>query len=223
MWRDEGRTGSSTRCSRTSTRPACSRSDTVVTSPDPADPPPQSDHLTTSAARLLSVLSSGEHREISTEHLLLVPLRASDAEELAGLLEDPLVRDWLGADDVSGLRDRFSGWESRLSPDTTELWLNWIVRVGAARRAAAWVQATVRDETATVAYCVLQSERRARVATASLRAIVNWLHEQLGLVSFTADIDGANRASQRVAQSAGFTPTERRAGEEIVWALDLQP
>jgi hypothetical protein len=127
-----------------------------VTSPDPADPPARSVHLPTSAARWLSVVTSGEHDEqISTEHLLLVPLRASDAEELAGLLEDPLVRDWLGADDVSGLRDRFSGWESRLSPDATELWLNWIVRVGAARRAAAWVQATVHDETATVAYCVL--------------------------------------------------------------------
>jgi RimJ/RimL family protein N-acetyltransferase len=195
-----------------------------VTSPDPADPPARSVHLPTSAARWLSVVTSGEHDEqISTEHLLLVPLRASDAEELAGLLEDPLVRDWLGADDVSGLRDRFSGWESRLSSDATELWLNWIVRVGAGRRAAAWVQATVHDETATVAYCVLQSERRARVATASLRATVDWLHARLGLVSFTADIDGANRASQRVAQSAGFTPTERRAGEEIVWSLDLQP
>jgi RimJ/RimL family protein N-acetyltransferase len=157
------------------------------------------------------------------DQVLLAPLRATDADELMGLLQEPALRQWLRADDVSQLRERFRGWESRRSPDGQELWLNWVVRSPGSARALGWVQATVRGKAATVAYAVLPAQRRKGVAVDALRAMIRWLHDRLGVSLFTAEIDDANAASVRVARAAGLTRTEQRVDDEAVWSLSLQP
>jgi len=65
--------------------------------------------------------------EIESERAVLVALGAADADDLAGLLEEPSLREWLAAHDVGELRERFSAWESRRSPDGDEAWLNWVI------------------------------------------------------------------------------------------------
>jgi RimJ/RimL family protein N-acetyltransferase len=155
---------------------------------------------------------------IPSDRLLLVPLRAADAEALAGLLSEPQLREWLRADDVEGLRARFAGWEARRSPDGREAWLNWIVRAAADGRALGWVQATVRGDTASVAYALLPAERGRGVASEALRALVRSLHERQGVLCVTAEIDDANLASGRVAAAAGFERTNRHSRGEAVWA-----
>jgi RimJ/RimL family protein N-acetyltransferase len=155
--------------------------------------------------------------DIAAARLVLVPLRAADAEELAGLLDEAPLREWLRADDVGELRARFAGWETRASPDGTEQWLNWIVRAADDRRALGWVQATVRGESASVAYALLPAARGGGAASESLRALIPWLRSQLGVTALTALIDHANVASGRVAAAAGFEPTDRRSDGEIVW------
>jgi RimJ/RimL family protein N-acetyltransferase len=155
--------------------------------------------------------------DITSERAVLVALRASDADELAGLLEEPYLRESLGAEDVRDLRARFGAWESRRSPDDAELWLNWVVRERLDQRALGWVQATVRGDAASVAYALLPSERGAGVASDAVRALVRWLHDRLGVRTVTAEIDDANVASARVAVAAGFERTIHRAGDEVVW------
>jgi RimJ/RimL family protein N-acetyltransferase len=155
--------------------------------------------------------------DIEAERATLVGLRAADADELAGLLEEPWIREWMGADDVGELRDRFAGWESRRSPDGVQAWLNWVVRERDDGRALGWVQATVRGDAATVAYAILPAERGAGAAADAVRALVRWLHGALGVVTVTAEIDEANAASVRVAVSSGFERTIRRTGDEVVW------
>jgi RimJ/RimL family protein N-acetyltransferase len=158
---------------------------------------------------------AGTHDEpIRSRRLVLVPLRATDAEALVGLLEEAPLREWLRADDVAGLRERFAGWEARRSPDGREAWLNWIVRAVDGGRALGWVQATVRGDAASVAYALLPSERGAGVASEALRALVRWL----GVGCVTAEIDDANVASGRVAAAAGFERTERIVDGERVWS-----
>jgi RimJ/RimL family protein N-acetyltransferase len=154
---------------------------------------------------------------IEGDHTTLVPLRASDADELVGLLEEEQLRSWLRASDVSGLRDRFAAWETRRSPDGEELWLNWVVRGREGGRALGWVQATVRGASASVAYALLPAERGAGAASDAVRALVRWLREQLAVSVVTAEIDDANEASVRVAVAAGFERTIHRAGEDFVW------
>jgi RimJ/RimL family protein N-acetyltransferase len=155
--------------------------------------------------------------DITSERAVLVALRASDADDLVGLLEEPHLREWLDAQDVSDLRARFRAWESRRSPDSDELWLNWVVREVRDGRALGWVQATVRGDTASVAYALLPSERGAGIASDAVRALVRWLHDRLGVRTVTAEIDDANAASARVAVAAGFERTIHRAGDEVVW------
>ncbi len=154
---------------------------------------------------------------IEADRTVLVPLQASDAEALAGLLEEAQLREWLRAEDVRDLRDRFSAWETRRSPDGDELWLNWVVRERDDARALGWVQATVRGRTANVAYALLPAERGAGAASDAVRALVRWLRDRLSVTVVTAEIDESNAASARVAVAAGFERTIHRAGDEVVW------
>ncbi|HEY3188948.1 MAG TPA: GNAT family N-acetyltransferase [Solirubrobacteraceae bacterium] len=160
--------------------------------------------------------------EIHGRGVVLAPLRGSDAGELAGLLDDALVRDALAVDDVDGLRRRFVAWESRRSPDGEEAWLNWVVRHRADRRALGWVQATVRGTAASVAYALLPAERGAGAASDAIRALTAWLRATLDIGEVTASIAQENAASARVAHAAGFAPTaRRREAGEVVWIQHL--
>jgi RimJ/RimL family protein N-acetyltransferase len=159
--------------------------------------------------------------DIPSERALLIPLRAADADDLAGLLEEQQLREWLSVEDLEALRARFATWESRRSPDGAETWLNWVVRESREGRALGWVQATVFGESASVAYALLPAERGAGVASDALRALTRWLHDQLGVMTLTAEIDDANAPSVRVAVAAGFERTARRAGDEVVWERRL--
>ena len=131
---------------------------------------------------MLEVIS----QDIQSERAVLVALRAADADDLVGLLEEPQLREWLRAEDVGELRDRFSAWESRRSPDGSELWLNWVVRDNSGGRALGWVQATVRGDAATVAYAILPEERGAGAAADAVRALVRWLHDALDVTTVIA-------------------------------------
>jgi hypothetical protein len=98
--------------------------------------------------------------EIRGRRVTLVPLRATDAGELVGLLDDPIVRGFLGVAHLAALRRVFAGWEHRRSPGGRAGWLNWVVRDRTDRRALGWAQATVERRTATVAYALLWGTRR---------------------------------------------------------------
>jgi RimJ/RimL family protein N-acetyltransferase len=154
---------------------------------------------------------------IAAERAVLVALRSADADDLAGVLEEPHLREWLRTQDVGELRARFAAWESRRSPDDDELWLNWVVRERREGRALGWVQATVRGDSASVTYAVLSAERGLGAASDAVRALVRWLHDRLGVTTVTAEIDDANVASARVAVAAGFERPIHRAGDEVVW------
>ena len=158
--------------------------------------------------------------ELAGERVALVPLRAADAGELAGLLDDAYVRDALGVEDAEGLRRRFARWESRRSPDGGELWLNWVVRQRADRRAVGWAQATVRGGGASVAYALLPGERGKGAASDAVRAMTAWLRSELDVAEVTASIAPDNVASGHVARAAGFAPTDRRRDGEVVWVAD---
>ena len=161
--------------------------------------------------------------EIPGRCVVLVPLLARDARELAGLLDDATVRDALGVDDLDGLRRRFAGWETRRSPDGAQDWLNWIVRARDDGRALGWTQATVEGAAASLAYALLPAERGRGAASDAVRALAAWLRDTLGVREVTASIAPENAASERVARAAGFELTERRVAGERVWRQAQAP
>jgi RimJ/RimL family protein N-acetyltransferase len=150
---------------------------------------------------------------IVTRRLALRPLVADDAEALVGLLDDPLVSDWLRAEDVAGLRERFAGWERRRSPDGSKHWLNWIVRRRQDGGATGWVQATVRRDRAEVAYATLPSQRRHGYTAEAVAAVLGWLDERV----VEAHIAEENLGSAAVARAVGLRPTDELDDGEVVW------
>jgi RimJ/RimL family protein N-acetyltransferase len=157
---------------------------------------------------------------IASVSLVLVPLREADADRLAGFLSDPVLREWLQAEDVSALRDRFKRWESGRSPDGRESWLNWMVSSREDARPLGWVQATVSGERAEIAYAMLPGERGRGIATEAVRALTRWLYEQPGVSAVEAHIDSENLASRSVATKAGFSLTDRMHDGEQVWLAE---
>jgi RimJ/RimL family protein N-acetyltransferase len=150
---------------------------------------------------------------IVTRRLELQPLVADDAEELAGLLDDPLVSEWLRAEDVGGLRERFAGWERRRSPDGSKQWLNWIARRSEDGHATGWVQATVARDRAEVAYATLPSQRRRGYTAEAVAAVVGWLGDRV----VEAHIAGENLGSAAVAGAVGLRRTDELDDGEVVW------
>jgi RimJ/RimL family protein N-acetyltransferase len=148
---------------------------------------------------------------IRTERLELQPLVADDAGDLAELLDEPDVREWLVSADVDALRRRFARWEVRQSPDGSAAWLNWVVRFDGL--AVGWVQATVVGSAAEVAYAMLASQRRRGYGAEAVRGVVEWLD----VASVEAHIAPENAASAAVARGAGLKPTSELHDGEVVW------
>ena len=149
---------------------------------------------------------------LETERLLLAPMSVSDAAELHALLWSPDAR--TGTDDgpAASLRDvraRIRRWERRRSPDGSEIWLNWTLRLNHDQTVVGRMQATVADRWADLAWVIGRRLRNQGYATEAGRCIAVWLVELFSVDEVRATIHPDNTASQRVATKVGL----RRGGE----------
>lgn len=176
---------------------------------------------------------------IAAPRLELTPLREADATELAVVLGDERLHEFIGGHPLTPdeLRDRFRRLVAG-SGRADELWLNWIIRLRPAGEAAGTVQATVTrhlqatvtgssqaapgaadaELTASVAWVVGVPWQGRGYAAESAIALVAWLRAG-GVRTITACIHPRHRASERVAERAGLTPTDDEVDGERVWAL----
>jgi RimJ/RimL family protein N-acetyltransferase len=99
------------------------------------------------------------------------------------------------------------------------MWLNWTVRRRDRSAAVGWVQATVTDACAEIAYATLASERGHGYAREAVAAMVEWLRDRLAVQSIEAHIDPANGASAGVASGLGMRATDELDDGEVVWRL----
>jgi RimJ/RimL family protein N-acetyltransferase len=154
---------------------------------------------------------------IETVRLELVPLRVEDADELAGVLDDERLHEFIGGRPATAeeLRDRYARLVAG-SGDPGERWLNWVVRNREGGRAVGTVQATVRGPRAAIAWVVgVDSQGRGYASEAAL-ALVGWL-EQQGVAEVVANVHPDHVASERVAARAGLEATEDTVDGERVW------
>jgi RimJ/RimL family protein N-acetyltransferase len=161
------------------------------------------------------MVAASANDAIVSRRLKLVPLRAADADDLAELLDEQDLREWLGSSTVEELRARFLRWESRRSPDGQQAWLNWAVRRRGDGQAVGWVQASVTGDRAEIAYAMLASQRRRGYGAEAVAAMVEWL----GVPVVEAHIAAENEASAAVAAAVGLRPTEAMDDGEVVWRM----
>ncbi|PGH44667.1 GNAT family N-acetyltransferase [Micromonospora sp. WMMA1996] len=83
---------------------------------------------------------------IHTSRLLLLPLRADHAEEMAGALADPALHTFIGGAPAAAtaLRARYERLVAG-SPDPAESWCNWVIQLRDSGHLTGTVQATVTE------------------------------------------------------------------------------
>jgi len=169
---------------------------------------------------VLPDLPADPEMRIVTARLELIPLTEADADDLFPVLDDPELGRFTGEDppaDVEVLRARFASWSARRSPDGDELWLNWAVRRLEDGEAVGYVQATVGDRDAAIAWVVGTPFQRRGFATEAGAALVGWLRAALEIPLITGCIHPDNIASQIAAGRIGLRPTDRWYDGEVVW------
>jgi RimJ/RimL family protein N-acetyltransferase len=160
---------------------------------------------------------------IGTERLLLEPLRLDHAEELAPLLDDPVLHEYTGGSPATPeqLRERYRRQAAGRSPDGRESWLNWVVRHRDTGDAVGTVQATVRIDgerrVAELAWVIVAPHQGRGYAGEAAAGMVGWLEEQ-GIGALVAHVHPGHRVSARVAERLGLRATGEMVDGEVRWA-----
>jgi RimJ/RimL family protein N-acetyltransferase len=158
-----------------------------------------------------------------TERLDLEPLVEAHAAELAPLLDDTRLHEFIGGAPLSAaaLAARYARLAARRSPDGDQFWGNWVMRLRDTGAAVGTVQATLpaggpTAGPAEVAWVVAAGAQGRGYATEAAGSLVGLLHEAGWTVA--AHIHPGHVASQRVARAAGLVPTGEVRDGEIRWA-----
>jgi RimJ/RimL family protein N-acetyltransferase len=158
---------------------------------------------------------------ITTERLVLVPLRAEDADELCDVLDDDRLHEFIGGRPASRLElhDRFVLLAAG-SPRASETWLNWVVRRRLDSQAVGTMQATIREVDGTtrsrLGWMIGVDWQNQGYATEAASALVKWVRRQ-GVDEIGAHIHPEHRASEAVATRAGLRQTEEEFEGERLW------
>jgi RimJ/RimL family protein N-acetyltransferase len=157
-----------------------------------------------------------------TYRLNFEPLTADHAAELAPLLDDPALHEFIGGApmDQASLTARYALLQERRSPDGCQLWGNWVMRIRGTGAAAGTVQVTLpargpAADLAEVAWVVSRPAQGHGYAKEAAIGLVTLLRESGWAVE--AHIHPGHLASQHVARAAGLTPTEEWVDGEIRW------
>ena len=164
-----------------------------------------------------------ERQVLRTERLTLDPLQVADAADMVKILSDASLYSFTGGQPPS-LAELEVRYRSQVagSPDETERWHNWILRLTSTRQAIGFVQATVIGEVADVAWVIGVLWQRGGFAAEAAVEMCSWLVGD-GVQGFTAHIHPKHVASQRVAARIGLAPTDELDEDgEVVWVLSPQ-
>jgi [ribosomal protein S5]-alanine N-acetyltransferase len=147
-----------------------------------------------------------EVRTVSAEGLLLEPQLAEHSAEMFRVLVDPAIYEFEREPPSSpeALRARFARLESRKSPDRTEDWLNWVVRLPSGELAG-YVQATVRaTHDALISYELASAYWHLGIGSRAVSAMLAALAHDYGAVAAFAVVKQVNHRSRRLLVRQGF-------------------
>jgi len=154
--------------------------------------------------------------------VLLDPLAVSHAEEMLPLLGDATLYQFIGGNPptLSELRALYEQQVVKNSPDGSQLWLNWIIRVSDNEPVGS-VQATVYERgvsvVAEVAWVIGTAYQGNGYAREAATVMVVWLRSQ-GVTDIVANIHPDHQASAAVARSIGLVPGPAPPVGEVRWA-----
>jgi len=160
-------------------------------------------------------------RTIETARTTLEPQIAAHADEMFVVLSDPAIYTYENEPPPSleWLRKRFARLASRRSPDGSEQWLNWVVRLRPSELIG-YVQATVSPGgSALIAYEFSSAWWGRGLAREAAEAVIRELADHYGVVELKAIAKAANMRSRRLLERMRFLP----AKPDVVAAHRLEP
>ncbi|MFC7421645.1 GNAT family N-acetyltransferase [Iodobacter arcticus] len=145
-------------------------------------------------------------RTLKTAALILEPQTAEHAEAMFVVLRDPAIYEFENAPPVSAdwLHARFLRLEARASPDGAEQWLNWVIRLTASQQLAGYVQATITDQHALIAYELSSAHWGKGIARAAVSAVLQELAQHYGIKQYFAILKRHNIRSKKLLDRLGF-------------------
>lgn len=162
-------------------------------------------------------MSSDAAGDLPTGRLTLEPLEVEHADEMVSVLSNPALYDFTGGEPPTGdaLVSRYRA-QVAGSGRQGEQWHNWIMRRTDTDEVIGFVQATVVDGVADIAWLVGVEHQRQGFAVEAVLAMIAEL-ENRSVRRFAAHIHSDHRESQRVAAAVGleFTGALDNDGEEI--------
>jgi [ribosomal protein S5]-alanine N-acetyltransferase len=159
-------------------------------------------------------------RTLNTSALILEPQTADHAEAMFEVLSDPAIYEFENAPPASAdwLHTRFSKLEARASPDGAEQWLNWVIRLTASQQLAGYVQATIIDQQALLAYELSSTHWGKGIARAAVSAVLQELAQHYGIKQYFAILKQRNYRSKKLLDRLGFV--QASAAELLVLKPD---
>jgi RimJ/RimL family protein N-acetyltransferase len=145
-------------------------------------------------------------RVIEAGRLTLEPQTAAHAQDMFVVLGDPAIYEYENEPpaSVESLRERFTKLESRRSPDGTQQWLNWVIRVPTSELIG-YVQATVHmNGRAAIAYALSSAYWGRGLGSQAVQAMISELVEHYEVRKLTAVLKRENVRSIRLLGRLGF-------------------
>lgn len=136
----------------------------------------------------------------------LEPQVAAHADAMFRVLGDPSIYRYENQPPPSAewLRARFERLESRLSPDGTQHWLNWVIRLPSSALIG-YVQATVYpSQRAAIAYVLNSRYWGKGLATTAVQLMVTELVTVYKVRMLSAVLKKSNLRSRRLLERLGF-------------------
>lgn len=146
-------------------------------------------------------------RALDAGLLTLEPQTAAHADEMFAVLCDPAIYAYENQPprSLEWLRARFARLEARRSPDGSEQWLNWVIRLPSGELIG-YVQATVRPEgRAAIAYELSSAHWGRGLARQAVDAMIAELVARYGVRGLTATLKERNLRSLRLLERLGFS------------------
>ena len=150
---------------------------------------------------------------IEADGLRLEPQVVAHAEEMFAVLSDPALYEFENEapESLDWLQERFAQLESRCSPDGSEAWLNWVIRLPTSELVG-FVQATVHpDGRAAIAYVLASAHWGRGIASRAVQAMIADLVEHHHVRTLSAVLKRENHRSLRLLERLGFSPASSEA------------
>jgi RimJ/RimL family protein N-acetyltransferase len=156
---------------------------------------------------------------LRTTRLDLIPITRDLAPEMFLVLNDYALYEYVTGvppTNLAALTRQYEFWEGRRSPDRSELWLNWALRVKDTSLLIGHVQAGVSHDHADMAWILGSPWQHLGYATEAAKAVVDLLLK-LGVREIRASINPIHSASIGVAERLGLQRTDEFNESELIW------